>query len=210
MSARRVRRTPLRWLYRPSPVRAAVATLALLGAAPAALLATAPPALAGSSAYQSVLRAYQTAGSVPACRFSARELQSALKGIDTYGAQYFADFATAVQTALSQRASGTCSRSRPAAAGAALSRLRAGPGASSPRLRSPVAPATSAGIPLPLLLLAIIAGLGLLGGTTAAAWRRRGWRPRWALAWSHAWGEAGHRAGAVWLDFLDWARAADR
>jgi len=33
-------------------------------------------------------------------------LSTALKGIDTYGAQYFADFTDAVQAALAERASG--------------------------------------------------------------------------------------------------------
>lgn len=191
------------------PVRALLAVTALLAIPPLTLLGGAPVALASSSAYADVLRAYQTSGLVPPCRFPATELQSALKGIDTYGAQYFADFASAVQTALAQRASGACSRTRPAA-GASLSQLRAEPGATSSRLRGPIAPATSAGIPLALLLLAIMGALGLLGAATAALWRRRGWRPGWAAAWGHAWGEAGYRAAAVWLDFLDWARAADR
>lgn len=166
-----------------------------------------PAAGAASGTYQQVLNAYRNSGSVPACRFTSAQLQRALKGIDTYGAEYFSDFATAIQNALAQRASGACGGSPQAP----LTRLGGVPsGAGEPPLRRlpSVTAATSAGIPLVLLLLAILAGASLAAGAVAALWRWRGRTPLWMLAWRHSWGEAAHRAGAVWLDFTDWIRAA--
>ena len=62
-------------------------------------------------AYQAVLRAYERQGTVPPCQFSPSQLQSALNGVDSYGAQYFADFTQAIQNAISVRASGSCAAS---------------------------------------------------------------------------------------------------
>jgi hypothetical protein len=130
-----------------------------------ALSAPIRPALAaGPSAYQQVLRVYETTGAIAPCRFSAPELQGALGGVDTYGAQYFADFTNAVQAALTARAAGAC---EPAPAAA---RRRAGAsGVSSDavaRLPS-VTAATSAGVPVPLVVLAALAVAGALAGAVA-------------------------------------------
>ena len=89
---------------------------------PAALLA-APQARA--DIYSQVLRTYQAHGSIPPCQFTSAQLSAALKGIDTYGAQYFADFTDAVQAALAERASGGCipGSAHGAAGRAALARV---------------------------------------------------------------------------------------
>ena len=165
-------------------------------------LLTAPPAPAAPTVYAQVLSVYQATGTVAPCQFSSAQLQSALKGIDTYGAQYFSDFATAVQSALSQRASGACA---PGAAGL-LAHITPRNDVN-PTPLAPVTAATSAGLPLPILLMALLSLAALLGVAAGAVWRRRGWQPAWALEWRHAWGEAGHRAGARWLDFDDWRRS---
>lgn len=170
-----------------------------------AVLALAVPVATAdaASSYSRVLRAYETRGSVPPCQFTSPELQSALKSIDTYGAQYFADFTNAVQAALAERASGSCApqRASPGAATAA----RSGP--APPLHLGPVTAATGASLPAPILLLAALAAaVALLAAVAGVAWWR-GWSPRWAGAWGHALGEAGYRARGTWDEFDDWLRS---
>lgn len=159
------------------------------------------PAAARASAYTDVVHAYQAEGSIPACRFSSSELAAALKGIDTYGQQYFADFTEAVQSALAQRASGAC---RP---GLAVHSRASGTSRPSAPLPASVTAATDAGVPAPILamaavgiLLALVAGLGAFA-------RSFGWDPQWAAAWRHAWAEASYRVGGGLEEFADWWRS---
>jgi hypothetical protein len=174
----------------------------ILVAAATVLAVALPVGSAGASIYTQVLRAYETNGSIPPCQFTSPQLQSALKGIDTYGAQYFADFSNAVQDALASRAAGKCSaHPKPpptaASAGTPAQPLRLGP----------VTAATGSSLPVPMLMLAAFGALvAVAGGVAGLAWWR-GWSPRWARAWGHAWSEAGHRAGGVWSDFEDWLRS---
>jgi hypothetical protein len=124
-----------------------VAIVVLAGLSPGAASATGP------GAYQAVLRVYELQGTVPACQFSAGELEQALKGVDTYGAQYFADFTQAIQSALSARAAGACAGAAPTTASAT------GTVAPQPAANfGPVTAATSSGIPAPL---AVLGGLTL-------------------------------------------------
>jgi hypothetical protein len=153
---------------------------------------TAPAAGSPPSAYQAVLHVYEQRSTVPPCQFSPAQLQSALKGVDAYGAQYFADFTQAIQNALSVRASGSCSPSaRPPSARPPNARP---PGARPPggaatghRLPVPVGPparfgpviaATSAGVPAPLALMGALAATGALCGAGIAAARAREKRRR--------------------------------
>jgi hypothetical protein len=160
------------------------------------------PATAAASVYTEVLHTYQVKGSIPPCQFSSAQLSTALKGIDTYGQQYFADFSNAIQNALSARASGACN---PAALRAALA-AHAAPRTPAPPLPASLTPPTDAGIPAPILAMAAIAlAVGILLGVRALA-LAGGWEPRWTIRWRHAWGEAGYRVGASWADFLDWLR----
>jgi hypothetical protein len=128
-----------------------------------------------ASAYQQVLQVYEREGSVPPCQFTAAQLQSALGGVDTYGAQYFADFTQAVQSALTSRAGGACSAATSVgqrSAGAAGSSGRPVP----PPPAGPLTAATSAGLPLPLALLgglALAGTLALAAGASVARIRRR-------------------------------------
>jgi hypothetical protein len=131
-----------------------------------------PASASAAGAYQQVLHVYEHEGSIPPCQFTSAQLQSALNGVDTYGAQYFADFTQAIQAALSSRAGGSCSPAAPAAPGGS-----SGGGASG----GPVAPppavsltaATSAGVPLPLALLGGLAVTGVVLGAGLAVMRRR-------------------------------------
>ena len=67
-----------------------------------------------ASAYSKVLGVYEQKGTVPPCQFSSAQLSGALKGIDTYGAQYFQDLTNAIQSALAARAGGACKRTHTA------------------------------------------------------------------------------------------------
>jgi hypothetical protein len=164
----------------------------------------APATLAHASAYTKVLQTYEQTGTIPACKYPSSELGSALKGVDTYGAQYFADFTNAIQAALAARAGGQCGPGGPphpvGIAGSSPTR--------SPALPGPVTAATDAGLPAPIALMAALAAMFALVAVTVGLMRLRGWDPAWAAAWRHAWGEAGYRAGGIWSEFRDWLRSA--
>jgi hypothetical protein len=142
-----------------------------VAAGPVTAALSLPSAAGAADAYQQVLRVYEADGAIPPCRFSAPELQRALGGVDTYGAQYFADFTNAIGAALTARAAGAC--------GPAPARQAAVGGSSDAVARLPaVTAATSAGVPLPLLVLGALAVVGLVAGgaiaLSGAAGRRRG------------------------------------
>lgn len=159
-----------------------------------------PAALA--SPYTDILHAYQTQGSIPPCRFSSPELAAALKGIDTYGQQYFADFSDAVQTALAARAAGSCARRvHPAVSSGAVPQVALPTSATS---------ATDAGAPVPILLLAGLTLLMALVAGAGALARSQGWEPAWAAAWRHAWAEAEYRVGGGLAEVADWWRSRRR
>jgi hypothetical protein len=157
-------------------------------------LSAVPPA-AGASAYTQVLHAYQQTGAVPACRFTSGQLAAALRGIDTYGQQYFADFSDAVQSALAARAAGAC------APGAHRVR-RFAPAAQAP-LPASVTSATNASLPLPLLALAGLSVLLAAAAGAGALLRAGGWEPGWVVTWRHAWGEASYRMAGRLADLAE-------
>lgn len=162
------------------------------------LLASA--ASASANIYTTILRVYETKGTVPACQFSSQQLERAIKQTDTYDAQYFGDFTQAMQGALQSRASGTCSPAHRA--------LAAPGGAANPGGRFPSATAaTSSGLPATIVLLGVLTAIGVLVGALMALARWRGWSPRWAGPWRHMWSEAGERSHGTWDDFGDWFRS---
>ena len=171
--------------------------------ATALTLALLPAAAASASVYTEVLNTYQATGSIPACRFSSAQLSAALKGIDTYGQQYFADFSDAVQSALAARASGACA---PASVRAAIAARRSAAGGVSPALPSSVTAPTNADLPAPILLMAALAIAVAAVLAVRSLVLAGGWEPEWALRWRHALGEAAYRAGGGWGDFRDWVR----
>jgi hypothetical protein len=171
----------------------------------ALLIAVAMPGVAaGASTYSRVLRSYQNRGSIPPCQFSSGQLETALKSVDTYGAQYFADFTAAIQTALAARASGACATN-----GTTTPAPTTGGGGptESPSFAKPVTAATGAGVPAPIVVLAALAALFALVGVVAGVGHLRGWDPVWAEGWRHQWAEAGYRVGGTWAEFLDWLRS---
>ena len=142
-----------------------------------------PTAGLAAGVYQQVLRVYEREAMIPPCRFTSVQLQTALTGVDTYGAQYFADFTQAIQAALTSRAAGECSGSARAGGASASGSASASGGASGRGRAAPLGPltaATSSGVPAPLLVLAALAvALALLGAFTAVA-RTRSWNAAWS------------------------------
>lgn len=164
------------------------------------MLALLPASASAASAYAQVERYYQNHGQIPPCQFSSRQLEDALKGIDTYAQQYFGDFPAAIQSALTARASGACLSSRVRAP--SLS----GPVPSSPPLR-PLTAAGTGGIPAPLLILGLLAVCGLLVALASGTCWWLGVMPP-GLAWSrHLWSETSYRARNTWLELGDWLRS---
>ncbi len=166
------------------PVRASRLLFGLIAAA----VLGAPPAFAAGGGGGSVQSVYQSTGTIPPCQFSAAQLSSALHGIDTFDAVYFADFPNAIKAALASRAGGACSTSRRRAAPSSV--------VDAPLPDIPVTAATSGSIPLPMLLLALIAALGALGAGGALMLRRSD--PAWVASARHSVAEAGHRLGGLW------------
>ncbi|MEA2161433.1 MAG: hypothetical protein QOD66_3813 [Solirubrobacteraceae bacterium] len=170
-----------------------------------AVVLLAPVSGAQASDYSRVLQSYQQNGSVPPCRFTTSQLSGALKGVNLYGAQYFADFTAAIRNALSARAGGSC-LTHPVRAGG----VPGGPPANSNLGLPPgtVTAPTQAGVPAPILLLgALAAALALISAFTALA-RWRGTEGLFLPWWRHLWKESGYRAGGVWAEFVDWLRSA--
>ena len=169
----------------------------LAGLIAVVLLGTAPAALAAGGGSGSVLSVYQSTGTIPPCQFSVAQLSNALHSIDTFDAVYFADFPNEIKAALDARASGVCLPSRPGAAVSAAGRA--------PLPDIPVTAATRGSIPLPMLLLALIAALGGLGA--GGAWLVRRSNPAWAASARHSLAEAGYRLGGAWAELTHWRRS---
>jgi hypothetical protein len=65
---------------------------------------------------------------------------------------------------------------------------------------------SDAGIPAPLVALAVIGALMALAALLYALARWWAWEPRWLVRWRHAGAEAGWRASGSWAEFMDWVR----
>jgi hypothetical protein len=165
-----------------------------------------PAAAARANVYAEVLHVYQVDGTIPPCRFTSAQLSTALKGIDTYGQQYFADFSNAVQNALAARASGACS----VAAQRAVLSARGARGAAPPPLPASLTAPTDAGLPAPIVVMALVALIA--GAVLGVRWVAiaGGWEPEWALRWRHAWGEAEYRLAGRWGEWVDRLRGRGR
>ena len=164
--------------------------------------ASAPAALARPSAYSQVLQAYEQKGSIPPCQFSSAQLGSALKGVDTYGAQYFSDFTSAIQTAIAARAAGQCTGGVPQPTTIPPPTHLPAPASHSVRA------STQSNLPLPILLIALLTLVALLFGAVLGLARWRGWEPGLVAASRHCLSEAGYRVSGSWAEFRDWLRSA--
>jgi hypothetical protein len=65
---------------------------------------------------------------------------------------------------------------------------------------------SDAGIPAPLVALAVIAVLMMLAALLYGLARWWAWEPGWLVRARHAGAEAGWRASGSWAEFMDWVR----
>jgi hypothetical protein len=167
--------------------------------APALLAAVALPSAAAAqpNIYTRMFDQYSSTGFVNPCAFTAGQLNTVLKGIDLYQQAYSADFPNAISSALSDRASGSCSKGGSSAAPAAQG------SAGVPIKLGPLTAATDAPLPAPIVILAVLAGVVALLGAGAAVIRARGWDPRWGPAARQSLGEAGYRLDGALRDASD-------
>lgn len=192
------------------PILSWLAVLATLG------LATASPAATRPSVYSQVLHTYETSGTVPPCSFTARELATALRGVDLYGQQYFADFTSAIQNALAQRDAGACRIGTVSPTGGSggssggASGPPGDPGARRPLRLGSVTAATGAELPPVLLALALLAAGGLALLMLSKLARALAWTVAPIGPWRHLWRETGWRLGGLAAELGDWRRSAHR
>lgn len=67
----------------------------------------------------------------------------------------------------------------------------------------PVPAPGGAGVPAPIVILAVFAALFVLAAATAGVVRLLGWDPAWRVAWRHSWQEAEYRIAGGWLAVRD-------
>jgi hypothetical protein len=65
---------------------------------------------------------------------------------------------------------------------------------------------SDAGVPAPLVALAVIGALMALAALLYGLARWWAWEPRWLVHARHAGAEAGWRASGSWAEFMDWVR----
>ena len=65
---------------------------------------------------------------------------------------------------------------------------------------------SDAGVPAPLVALAVIGALMAIAALLYGLARWWAWEPRWLLRLRHAGAEAGWRASGSWAEFVDWLR----
>lgn len=145
---------------------------------------------------------YEQRETIPPCEFTSPQLNAALNAVDSYGLEYFADYIAAIQTALTLRAAGACSKST--ATGAHNQPAHIPPEAPLP---ASLTSATGSDFPAPILLLGIL-GLVLVGAASLLTLgRRTDWPAEWPDRWHHAAAEARYRAQGAWDAMLDrWRR----
>ena len=170
-----------------------------------------PVASAGASAFTAVQLAYSSSPTqtIPPCKFSAGELAQARSSVPNDGLQYDEGLIVAIEEAQQQRAGGAC-RAKNHVAGQAATPVgtpappRAQrPGRATPLpLGSPTA-ATDSGLPAPVAILAVLAGLFLIAGAVLAAARLTGWEPGWLTRSRHSWDEARYRVSGSFSDFAE-------
>lgn len=157
-----------------------------------------PPAQAASGSISSQVRqVYEQDNGIPPCRFTSTELTTAQNAVDAYDLEYFADYIGAIQTALTFRAAGACSKM---ARGSEAVLGRTPPATALP---ATLTSATRSGVPAPFLLLAVFA-LVLAGGTAFLTLGRRSESSAvWVARWRHGTAEARYRARGAWDSFID-------
>jgi hypothetical protein len=197
-----------------------------------AVASLAAPAAAQANAFDKIFHDYQKTGKIDPCKYSQGDLQQAQSQVPNDVEAYAPDFPNALQAALEARAGGGCNAAKQSPAPAVTPTTPAPtapappavPGATTTPAPAPdpsPAPAAAdqaiartagaardsdAGVPAPVVALAVIGGLLALGGLGYGLAHWLAWDPRWARRSRHALAEAGWRAGNTWSEFADWVR----
>ncbi|HWC87236.1 MAG TPA: hypothetical protein VG388_11905 [Solirubrobacteraceae bacterium] len=173
-----------------------------------------PVARATASAFTVVQEAYATSPSqtIAPCKFSPGVLAQAQSSVPNDAQQYDQNLIAAIEQARQAQANGACTGKKHGAANANVPVGTPAPppvpplGQSTPLRVGSATAATDAGLPAPLTILAILAGLALVAGAAFAVARLRGWEPGWVARWGHSWREAGYRVSGAWSEFGRWVR----
>jgi hypothetical protein len=198
-----------------------------------AAVSLAAPAAARANAFDQIFKDYQHTGKVDPCKYSQAQLQQAQGQVPNDVQAYAPDFPNALQSALERRAGGACRSGHPApaqttpAAVAPVTTTPAAPAPSgvtttpAPTPDPAVAPAANdqaiartaasangsdAGVPAPVVALAVLGGLLALGGLLYGLAHWLAFDPPWAQRARFAMAEAGWRVGNTWSEFADWLR----
>jgi hypothetical protein len=167
------------------------------------------PAAARANGIGPVQSYYTVHGAVPACRFTARVLATALKAAeDPYDAEYNEQETIDIQAALSAAAGRHCA-TRKTGRLAQLPTLPPLPGgADGPP--AAVTAATGAGLPAPIVIVGVLAAVLALAGGIVALVDIRGWEPAWFADLRHASAEARYRTELAWAELTDRLRSERR
>jgi hypothetical protein len=160
------------------------------------------PAAASANAYATISQIFLNTGTVPTCRFTSAELQSALNQAPSYNAEYLAPLTDAVQAALSARANGQCE------SGKALSSLSRNTRLDEPPTGNLTPPAsvtasTGGGTPLPLLVGFILGLCCLIVALVLGGIRWLGLDPGFARGIRHSFDEADYHLADTWDQLRD-------
>jgi hypothetical protein len=170
-----------------------------------------PVARASASPFTEVEQAYAGSPSqtIPPCQFSSTVLAQAKSSVPNDTQQYSQILIAAIEQAQQAQASGACSAKKHRATSATVPVGTPAPPSVPPLARSTpldvgsaTAP-TDSGLPAPIAILAILAGLALLAGAAVGLARLRGWDPGWVGRYRHSWREAGYRVSGIWSQFGD-------
>ena len=135
----------------------------------ATLLLPASASAGPSEDFLTVYKAYQAAGVVNGCKFSAKKLASAKKGVPPDVDTYAPDFPDALDAALRQRASGDCEQVAAKPAQSPASTAGSGGSSATPAGGAPAAPAPGAGAATAAALPSGAAGAATATTTPAPA-----------------------------------------
>ena len=192
-------------------------------------LVMASPAVA-ASAFKTLFDVYKQSGTIPSCKYSTAELQSAASQVPPDIQQYAPDFPAALQAALQARARGVCGGkgngatvlsptpggiaatpqgpAPPSPAGVTPSPTRSADAGSSVIAAAAATAPTGSGTTgrVALIVMAVVLGCLALVAVWWTVGVLRGREPAWAGPATHALGEVRLRAGGVLREFADWIR----
>jgi hypothetical protein len=167
------------------------------------------PAAAHADAFSDVFADYQKDGRIDPCAHSQSDLRAAKGKIPNDIEQYAPDFPQAPQSPTATAEVAAPTATVPSPPGSAQPAATAADGA----IVNAAARTADRGAsepPAPLIALAALGALLLLGLLVWGIARFFAWDPAWVAGARHAVQEAGWRAGGLWDDFTDGLRPGRR